>query len=55
MDTKLEIKNVADHIIAIANAKNVLIQNIMDLADREVDGTPQCQYHMTSYLFSVVC
>ena len=42
LDTKLDIKNVSDHIIAIAKAKNTLMKNVMELADREVDGTPQC-------------
>ena len=42
LDTKLEVKNVSEHVIAVAKAKNCLVKNIMELADREVDGTPQC-------------
>ncbi|KAJ3535468.1 hypothetical protein NM688_g6971 [Phlebia brevispora] len=41
LDAKLEIKNISDHLIAIAKAKNILMKDIMALADREVDGTPQ--------------
>ncbi|GBE77946.1 Rho GTPase activation protein [Sparassis crispa] len=38
-ESKLNLKNVSNHIISISIAQNVLIENIMELADREVDGT----------------
>ncbi|KAI0825122.1 Rho GTPase activation protein [Trametes gibbosa] len=39
LDTRLKTKNVNNNIMSIAIAKNVLLENIMELADREVDGT----------------
>ncbi|KAI0655091.1 Rho GTPase activation protein [Cubamyces menziesii] len=39
LETRLKMKNVNNNIMSIAIAKNVLLENIMELADREVDGT----------------
>ncbi|THH02843.1 hypothetical protein EW026_g1 [Hermanssonia centrifuga] len=39
IECKLQIKNVLEHIVPIARAKNILIKNLIELADREVDGT----------------
>ncbi|RPD82540.1 Rho GTPase activation protein [Lentinus tigrinus ALCF2SS1-7] len=39
LETRLKMKNVNQNIMSIAIAKNVLLENIMELADREVDGT----------------
>ncbi|TCD71534.1 hypothetical protein EIP91_008915 [Steccherinum ochraceum] len=38
-ESKLKLKDVIDHVMSIAQAHDVLIDNIMDLANREVDGT----------------
>lgn len=43
LESKLKLRNVSNHIISIAIAKNVLVDNIMELADREVDGTLTCE------------
>ena len=45
LETRLKMKNVNNNIMSIAIAKNVLLENIMELADREVDGTQTCGYH----------
>lgn len=37
------MKNVNRDIMSIAIAKNALLDNIMELADREVDGTLTCK------------
>ena len=47
LDSKLEIKNISDHVISIAKARNILMKDILELADREVDGTPQCTFYVT--------
>ncbi|KAI0639415.1 Rho GTPase activation protein [Trametes polyzona] len=39
LETRLKMKNVNNNIMSIAIAKNVLLESIMELADREVDGT----------------
>ncbi|EED79572.1 predicted protein [Postia placenta Mad-698-R] len=39
LESKLKLKTVGPHIISVAIAKNVLIDNIMELIDREVDDT----------------
>ncbi|KAI0361607.1 Rho GTPase activation protein [Trametes cingulata] len=39
LEARLKMKNVNNNIMSIAIAKNVLLENIMELADREVDGT----------------
>ena len=43
LETRLKMKNVNQNIMSIAIAKNVLLENIMELADREVDGTQTCE------------
>ncbi|CCL98960.1 uncharacterized protein FIBRA_00968 [Fibroporia radiculosa] len=40
LEVKFRLKSIAHHIISIAIAKDMLVDNIMELADREVDGTP---------------
>jgi hypothetical protein len=35
---------VQDHFFAIARAQNTLANDIMDLADREIDGTSHCKF-----------
>ena len=49
-ETRLKMKNVNHNIMSIAIAKNVLLENIMELADREVDGTLTCKWPFTSRL-----
>ncbi|KAH9950344.1 Rho GTPase activation protein [Amylocystis lapponica] len=44
LESKLKLKTTSSHIISIAIAKNMLMENIMELADREVDGTLTCTY-----------
>ncbi|OCH96153.1 Rho GTPase activation protein [Obba rivulosa] len=39
LETHFKLKTISSHIMSIAIAKNVLMDNIMELADREVDGT----------------
>jgi len=41
-EAKFKLKDTIDHVMAIAQAHDVLADNIMELANREVDGT-----HMT--------
>ncbi len=41
------MKNVNQNIMSIAIAKNVLLENIMELADREVDGTQTCEFSVS--------
>ena len=43
LEARLKMKNVNHNIMSIAIAKNVLLENIMELADREVDGTATCK------------
>ncbi|EJF66706.1 Rho GTPase activation protein [Dichomitus squalens LYAD-421 SS1] len=42
LEARLKMKNVNQNIMSIAIAKNALLDNIMELADREVDGTLTC-------------
>ncbi|KZT02708.1 Rho GTPase activation protein [Laetiporus sulphureus 93-53] len=39
LESKLKLKHISKNIISIAIAKNVLVNDIMEIADREVDGT----------------
>ena len=43
LESRLKMKNVNQNIMSIAIAKNALLDNIMELADREVDGTLTCK------------
>ena len=50
------MKNVNRDIMSIAIAKNALLDNIMELADREVDGTLTCKCRIVfSLLRLTVC
>ena len=40
---KLRLKGASCQLMSIAVAKNVLIEQVFDFADREVDGTPSCK------------
>lgn len=42
-ETKLKLKTISTQLMSIAVAKNVLIDQVQDLAKREVDGTPPCK------------
>ncbi|KDQ30794.1 hypothetical protein PLEOSDRAFT_49472 [Pleurotus ostreatus PC15] len=39
-ETKLHLKTITTQLMSIAVARNVLIPQVQELADREVDGTP---------------
>ncbi|GJE86123.1 Rho GTPase activation protein [Phanerochaete sordida] len=39
LESKLNIRNLSNDIVAVALAEDSLLDNIMELADREVDGT----------------
>ncbi|KAH9937707.1 Rho GTPase activation protein [Fomitopsis serialis] len=44
LESRLKLKNtIPHHIIAIAIAKDRLVHDIMEMADREVDGTLSCK------------
>ena len=40
---KLQLKTISTQFISIAVARNILIEQIFAVADREVDGTPHCK------------
>jgi hypothetical protein len=42
LDTKLKIK-VSSELVSVAIAKDILLSNVFEIADREVDGTPSCE------------
>jgi hypothetical protein len=44
LGTKLQLKDVSTHFISIAVAMKTLVENICDLADREVDGSPASEF-----------
>ncbi|KAG5647991.1 hypothetical protein DXG03_007025 [Asterophora parasitica] len=39
-ESKLKLKTLSTHLMSVAVARNVLIQQVQELASREVDGTP---------------
>ncbi|KAI0735157.1 Rho GTPase activation protein [Earliella scabrosa] len=53
LETRLKMKNVNNNIMSIAIAKNVLLENIKELADREVDGTQTCDRGNTVFTKTV--
>jgi hypothetical protein len=42
-ENKLRLKTVSSQLMSIVVAKNVLLEQVFELADREVDGTPSCE------------
>lgn len=47
LDVKSKTKQVSGQLVSIAVAKNNLLVNVIEMADREVDQTPSCE-SMTS-------
>jgi hypothetical protein len=43
LDTKFKIRQASSQLVPIALAKNILLTNVFEMADREVDGTPSCE------------
>ncbi|RDB28888.1 putative Ras GTPase-activating-like protein ngap [Hypsizygus marmoreus] len=39
-ETKLKLKTISAHLMSVAIARNVLVEQVQELASREVDGTP---------------
>ena len=42
LESKLNIRNISSDLVAVSLAQDSLLGNIMELADREVDGTERC-------------
>lgn len=42
LESKVNIRNISSDLVAVSLAKDSLLNNIMELADREVDGTERC-------------
>jgi hypothetical protein len=49
LDVKLKTKQVSGHLVSIAVAKDNLLINVIEMANREVDQTPSCE-SMTSFV-----
>ena len=49
LETQLHVRGIQDHIISIASAQGTLAQDIMDLADREIDNTRQCKCSLPTF------
>ena len=43
LDTKFKIRQASSQLISIAVAKDILLLHVIGMADREVDGTPNCE------------
>jgi hypothetical protein len=41
-ENKLRLKTISTQLISLAVAKNNLIEQVQEVASREVDGTPSC-------------
>jgi hypothetical protein len=42
-ESQLKLKTTSTQLISIAVARNVLIEQVQELASREVDGTLSCE------------
>ena len=47
LESKLSIRNLSNDIVSVALAEDSLLENIMELADREVDGTERCNVFLS--------
>lgn len=43
LESKLNIRSISSDLVAVSLAKESLLDNIMELADREVDGSERCK------------
>ena len=44
LESKLAIRGISSDLVAVALAQDSLVQNIMELAGREVDGSERCKF-----------
>lgn len=42
LEQELKLQRLAEHILALAVVRNVLMDNLFELAKREVDNTSNC-------------
>jgi hypothetical protein len=47
-ESKFKLKTISHQLISIAVAKNDLIEQVQEIALREVDGTPSCEHIPTT-------
>lgn len=45
LEQELKLQRLAEHMLAIAVMRNVLMDNLFELAKREVDNTSTCMFH----------
>ena len=50
LDVNFKTKQVSGQLVSIAVAKNNLLINVIEMADREVDQAPSCE-SMTSSIY----
>jgi hypothetical protein len=43
LGSKYKIEQLSDQLVSIAVARNTLLPNVFEMADREVDGMPSCE------------
>jgi len=43
LDTKFKLRETSGPLISMAVAKNVLLSNVFEMADREVEETTNCE------------
>lgn len=43
LENRMQLKTISTQLMSIAVAKDSLIEQIFEIADREVDGTPHCK------------
>ncbi len=48
LECKFKTKQVSGQLVSIAVAKNNLLVNVFEMADREVDQTPSCEFVTSS-------
>lgn len=53
-EKKLNVKTLAGQLLYIAVAKNNMVEQIQEIAYREVDGTPSCQSSLRFCLIKLI-
>jgi hypothetical protein len=49
LESRLKLKNISSHLMSIAVATNVVIEQIQEYASREVENTATCNFQLSQW------
>jgi hypothetical protein len=47
-ESNLNIKHISSTLLTVAGNRGMLLKNVLEVADREIDGSPNCEFQWIS-------